>query len=454
MLMQMGFLLLESGIVRSKNSINVAAKNLIDLSIVLMIYWVIGFGIMFGASHQGWMGTSFFMIADFNVPPFASFFLFQAMFCATATTIVSGAIAERGSLHGYIAITFLLSGLIYPAFGHWVWASSSGISESSGWLQNIGFIDFAGSTVVHSTGGWVALAAIIIIGPRIGRFDNDDFVFRPYNLVHSVAGVILLFIGWMGFNTGSNLNFSYEILSIMLNTAMAGAAGGVVAIILSSYLLKSMEVLWICNGILAGLVSVTASCNIISIPEAVLIGGIGSIVCITCMRIMDRLKLDDVVHAVPVHLGAGIWGTLAVALFGDLSVTGNEEITRSEQLLIQITGISICAVWAFGSSFLLLHLINRFIPLRVPAKSEIDGLNIVEHNASNEMHDLIYAMQQQEADGNFESHVKVEPSTEISQIATQYNRILDRFNQATREIYEQHTELEKITKSLSKYRLN
>lgn len=447
MLMQVGFLLLESGIVRSKNSINVAAKNLIDLTLVLIVYWLVGFGLMFGASDNGYFGTSLFVIDSFNAPPFASFFLFQAMFCATATTVISGAIAERGSLGGYVTMTVLLGGVLYPIFGHWVWADASGLQTTSGWLGAMGFYDFAGSTVVHSMGGWVALAAIIIIGPRIGRFDNDNMVFRPHNLVYTVAGVIFLWIGWLGFNAGSQLTFDYEVLGIVLNTAIAAAAGGLVSLAMSSLIEKTIDVSWVCNGMLAGMVSITASCNIINIQESVSIGAVGAIICIALMKLLEKLKIDDVVQAVPVHLGAGIWGTLAVALFGDMSMLGSD-ITRLSQLKIQAFGIAVCAIWAFGVGFIVLFIVNKIIPLRVPAMSEIEGLNIVEHNAANEVHDLIYEMQQQEAESKFDDHVRVEPSTEIGQVAIQYNRILDRFNQATRDIYDQHSELKESHKKL------
>lgn len=448
LLMQVGFLLLESGIVRNKNSINVAAKNLIDLSMVILLFWLIGFGLMFGVTENGWFGTSSFAIKTFDTPSYASFFLFQAMFCATATTIISGAIAERGSLHGYIATAFIVSILIYPVFGHWAWGGVLDTSQK-GWLEETGFYDFAGSSVVHSIGGWAALAAIMIIGPRTGRFGDDAYHFRSHNLVHSVAGTIFLWIGWIGFNTGSHLTFTNNVLGIALNTAIAGAAGGAAATIYSLIKKNSMDIIWVCNGVLAGLVSVTAVCSAIDMHYSALIGATGAVLAVSAMILMERFHIDDVVGAVPVHLVCGIWGTLAVGLFADLSILGTG-LTRSEQLSAQVSGILVCAVWGFGTSYVLLNLIDRVLPLRVTYEAELNGLNIVEHNASNEMHDLIFAMQVQEAESNFSEHVKVEPFTEVSQIAEQYNRVLDRFNEATSEVVNQHEELKKNHSALQK----
>lgn len=439
LLMQVGFLLLESGIVRNKNSINVAAKNLIDLSVVILVFWLIGFGVMFGPSYEGLFGTSSFAIESFNTPSYASFFLFQAMFCATATTVISGAIAERGSLYGYIATALMISIIVYPVFGHWAWGGLLDRSQT-GWLEDTGFIDFAGSTVVHSIGGWAALAAILIIGPRTGRFGEDAYVFRSHNLVHSVAGTIFLWIGWIGFNTGSHLTFTNNVLGIALNTAIAGAAGGAMATLISVIRLKSMEVTMVCNGVLAGLVSVTASCYAIDMRQAAIIGAIGVCFSTLAFHYLEKMQIDDVVGAVPVHLVAGIWGTIAVAIFGDSAIL-DTGLSFTDQLMAQLSGILVCAIWGFGATYGLLLVINHFIPLRVPYEAEINGLNIVEHNASNEMHDLIFAMQVQEAESNFSQHVKVEPFTEVSQIATQYNRILDRFNAATQEVVDQHETL-------------
>ena len=426
MLMQAGFSCLESGSVRTKNSINVAAKNFADFCVSSAVFWLFGFALMFGVTNSGLFGTSGFLFADTASPWLMAFFIFQLGFCGTAVTIMSGAVAERMRFAGYLVATVVLSALIYPLVGHWVWGSAAG-ATSGGWLEQMGFIDFAGSTVVHSVGGWVSLAAVIIIGPRIGRFGKDAVPIHGHDLPLVTLGVFLLWFGWFGFNGGSTLGLTPEVPTIIVNTTISGAFGGLVAMALSWRLGGRPDVSVIMNGSLAGLVGITASAHIMTPLAAVAIGAIAAVFMYGVTRLLERLEIDDVVGAVPVHLAAGIWGTLAVAIFGDPASWGTG-LGRWEQFAVQATGVGTCFAWAFGVGFTLLWLINRWFPLRIDPEGERVGLNVADHGASTEILDLLTDMDKQRQSGDFSQHVGVEPHTEVGQIARQYNRILDEIN--------------------------
>ncbi|MCV6589210.1 MAG: ammonium transporter [Marinobacterium sp.] len=440
MFMQAGFLLLESGLVRAKNSINVAAKNLLDLILVFIAFWIIGFGLMFGDSVAGLWGSSLFVVDKHDVP-LAAFFILHAMFCATATTIISGAVSERARLSAYAFIVVLVAIVIYPLFGHWAWGGLY-IGRPEGWLQQLGFVDFAGATVVHTLGGAVALAAVLILGPRHGRFDNPDAqaAFKGQNLVISTGGVIFLWIGWFGFNGGANLKLDNSVIGIMLNTAVSGAAGGAAALLYSHLKLKVVDVPLVANGTLAGLVSVTACAHAIDSDMAFLIAVIGTGFMIATEQLLLRWKIDDAVGAIPVHLGAGIWGTLAVALLANPAELGTG-LGTVQQLAIQLLGLVVCIGWAFCVAWGAFWLFNRHHPIRVSDHHEYIGLNKAEHNATTELNDLVFEMQHQARSGNFSQHVHVEPFTDIGQIARQYNRVIDKFNAATEEIRQKHQQL-------------
>lgn len=429
LLMQAGFTCLETGLVRAKNSINVAVKNVADFCVASLAFWAVGFGIMFGATAGGLFGTSFFF---FDTGPFEgtssawlmAFFFFQLAFCGTATTIVSGAVAERMSFRGYLITAVILSACIYPVFGHWAWGGF-GIDTQMGWLQELGFIDFAGSTVVHSIGGWVALAAVIIIGPRLGQFDENNSATESHNTPVAVFGMFLLWVGWFGFNGGSTLAMDVSVPHIMVHTLIAAAAGGVTAMGMTWSGRGAPNAVDSLNGVLAGLVAITASAHVATIGTAILIGGIGAAVALGCQALLKRYRIDDAVSAVPVHLAAGIWGTLAVALLGDASLWGTGH-TRIEQLGVQAMGVTVAGIYAFGVGYAALTVINWFFPLRVSAEAEHMGLNASEHGASTAIHDLINAMDTQKQTGDFSMRVPVEPYTEAGQIAAQYNQVLDR----------------------------
>ena len=424
MLMQGGFCLLETGFARAKNSINVAVKNLIDFCISSLMYWAVGFGLMFGVSESGLIGTSRFFPGTEATPGLLGFLLFQLVFCGTATTIISGAVAERIRFGGYLAIALITSTLFYPVFGHWAWGGALDPSRT-GWLQRLGFIDFAGSTVVHSLGGWLGLAAAIVLGPRLGRFASGNTTIHGHDLAQSTFGALLLWFGWFGFNGGSTLAINDNVPRILLNTNLAAAAGGLSALLLARWYERRADVGQAINGVLAGLVAITASCHLADPAAAIAIGAVAGIVSVLGSYLLAYCRIDDVVGAVPVHALGGSWGTLAVAFVASPAVTGR---SWQEQLGIQAMGVATCWIWAFVGGWITFTLLNRIIPLRVNPANERTGLNVSEHGARTELIDLLQSMYQHGQNGDFSRPVPVEPHTEVGQIAEEYNRVLQVVN--------------------------
>lgn len=439
MLMQGGFTLLETGMVRAKNSINVAIKNFVDFCLSGMVFWLVGFGIMFGASSGGWFGTSRFMFGEGATPYLLAFFLFQLVFAGTTTTIVSGAVAERMRFAGYVATSLVIMTLIYPVVGHWIWGGLE-VGETTGWLAKRGFIDFAGSTVVHSVGAWVALAAVLILGARKGRFEAHGSTFAANNLPLAAMGGLMLWFGWFGFNGGSTLRVSDDIPLIVVNTVLAGAIGGVVGVILSWSILGRPEVGATINGALAGLVGVTASAHIQTPVTSIIIGLVASTLAFIVENLFVRLKIDDAVGAFPVHGVAGIWGTMAVALFGDVSAFGG--LSRMGQLVVQLTGIGAVFAYAFGLGFILLWMINWIVPLRVSSEDEEVGLNVAEHGARTALATLLREMGEQRDAGDLAMRVTVEPFTEVGEFALAYNGMLDQIQGMVSEAEANNRELQ------------
>ena len=425
LMMQPGFICLEVGLVRAKNGIHVALKNILDLCLSGFIFWAVGFGLMFGTDYDGLVGTGGFFLEGHDSPAALTFFIFQLMFCGTAVTIISGAVAERMRLTGYLVVTVITALFLYPVIGHWVWGGAYTGTET-GWLAEIGFSDFAGATVVHSTGGWMALAAILVIGPRIGRFDTTVPI-AGQNLPISALGVLLLWVGWLGFNGGSLLEASDRVPLLLVNTTLGAIAGGVSSLVWSLLRHRGVLVEPVFVGVLAGLVGVTGAANVVSPANAVLLGSGGALTALYGALLMERFRIDDVIGAVPVHLFAGIWGTLGIALFGDLELLGTG-LSRLEQLKVQAMGVVACGVWSFGVGYVLLRITGRFFALRASAEAETVGLNIAEHGASTVTQDLLGDMELQRADGDFQRPVRVDPHTEVGQIAHQYNRVLERVN--------------------------
>ena len=428
--MQPGFMCLEAGLIRAKNSINVAIKNLVDFGISVILFWAIGYGLMFGNTHHGWVGTTGFFLPLETNPQQASFFIFQVMFCSTATTIISGAVAERLKFSAYLWITCITSGIIYPVFGHWAW---NGFNHPlhMGWLRQLGFVDFSGSTVVHSVGGWVALATLLVLGPRQGRFAKDGTPqpMTANNLALSVLGAFLIWLGWLGFNGGNTLVFSDRVPGIIGHTVMAGATGMITGLMGSWWLLGVPHVPLMINGALGGLVGITASCHVITTGQAIVVGAISAVIVLGLDRLLERLRIDDAVGAVAVHTGAGIWGTIALALFGNLEQLGLG-LTRWQQLQVQLLGIGLAFMWGFVLPWLLLRTLNRYFPLRVSIEQEQSGLNASEHNIKEEVTTLFEVMEQQAKSQDLGLRVPVEPFTEVGRIAHRYNQVMDALEEA------------------------
>ncbi len=432
---------LEAGFTRSKNSINVAIKNLADFAISVALFWGAGYAFMFGRSLFGLIGSTNF-VPDLTDPLYIAFFIFQAIFCGTATTIVSGAVAERLRFSAYLILTFIISIIIYPIFGHWVW---NGVyldfSTSGGWLHNLGFADFAGGTVVHCLGGWVALATLMIIGPRAGRFPSATEKHRIFgsNLPMSVLGVLLLWVGWVGFNGGVTLNFSEQVPKIILNTLFGGVGGTLSAGCLSWLQYKrKVDVKLLINGSLAGLVAITPACDVVSSQQAFLTGAIGAAVMVLGVYWLERWRIDDAVDAVAVHAGAGAWGTLAVAIFAEPG------LNKLQQIGVQLLGIGICFVWSFGVAWVLFNAVNQAFNLRVSAQEEALGLNVAEHGAKTELYDLFEVMDAQAKTQDLSLRVPVDHFTEAGHIATRYNYVMDSLEERERRILEYLRQVEQV----------
>ncbi len=375
--MQAGFAMVEAGFTRAKNAVNIMMKNLMDFSMGTLSYWAIGFGLMFGVSSTGWFGTSGFFLSDFTPdgdPWVLAFWMFQVVFAATASTIVSGAVAERTKFTGYLAYSIIVTAFIYPIFGSWAWGS---LFNGSGWLEGLGFIDFAGSTVVHSVGGWAALAGAIVLGPRIGKFAKDGSV-RPilgHNIPLAALGVFILWVGWFGFNPGSTTTADKSIAMIFVNTNLAAAAGAVLAMIVSWIKFGKPEVGMSLNGALAGLVGITAGCANVSPGSAILIGAVAGILVVFSVLFFDKIKIDDPVGAISVHGVNGAWGTLAAGIF-------NMGGTSASIIGVQIVGIIAAFIWTFGLAFIMFKVIDMTIGLRVTPEEEIEGLDFTEHGGN------------------------------------------------------------------------
>ncbi len=375
--MQAGFAMVEAGFTRAKNAINIMMKNLMDFSMGSLFYWAIGFGLMFGVSKTGFFGTSGFFLSDFEVggdPWVLAFWMFQVVFAATAATIVSGAMAERTKFTSYLIYTAVVSALIYPIFGSWAWGS---LFNGSGWLEGLGFIDFAGSTVVHSVGGWAALAGALVLGPRLGKYDAKGNV-KPilgHNIPLAALGVFILWIGWFGFNPGSTTAASKDIAMIFVNTNLAAAAGAVAAMVVSWIKFGKPEVGMSLNGALAGLVGITAGCANVTPSSAIIIGLVAGVLVVFAVLFFDKIKIDDPVGAISVHGVNGAWGTLAAGLF-------NIEGVTLKILSVQVIGIVACFIWTFCTAYALFKIIDMTVGLRVSMEEELEGLDSTEHGGS------------------------------------------------------------------------
>lgn len=370
--MQAGFALVESGSVRSKNTVNVLMKNYMDACLGGLVFWLLGFGLMFGVNASGWIGTSHFapnVMDDWHW----NLLFFQMMFAATATTIASGAMAERIHFVAYVVSAAVVSGLIYPIFGSWAWGS---LFDGQGWLKALGFIDFAGSTVVHSIGGWVALAGIIVLGPRLGRFgrNGQSHHLAGHNLPLVALGGFVLWFAWFGFNAASTVNASVSIGRIALNTHLAACAGAVAYMLYALIRGKAILMKTTINASLGGLVGITAGCATMSPLFAVITGLTAGLIVSVMPSFMEKLKLDDVVDAVTVHGFCGAWGTVAAGLFFEA------DRFNSHIISIQVLGVAAAFVWGFGIAFVVFKVLDKLLGgLRVSKQHEQRGLDYTEH---------------------------------------------------------------------------
>ncbi len=390
MFMQPGFAMLESGFSRAKNACNILMKNLMDFAFGSFFFWIIGFGLMFGAGNA-FFGTSGFFLHDaggtfdslsWTIVPLEAKYFFQLVFCATAATIVSGAMAERTKFTAYIAYSIVASALIYPISGHWVWGG--------GWLAGLGMFDFAGSTVVHSVGGWLAMVGAIMLGPRIGKYAPDGTA-KPipgHNIPLGALGVFILWFGWFGFNAGSTMAAVADIGHIASTTNIAAATAAIAAMITSWIIGKKPDPSLSMNGAIAGLVAITAPCAFVSIGSAALIGIVAGVLVVLSIIFFDRvLRIDDPVGAISVHGVCGAWGTFALGLFAqDMfapGTTGNGFFFGGGLKLLGVQSLGILAVfaWCMVTGFVMFYLIKRFIGLRVSRKEELRGLDIDEHGS-------------------------------------------------------------------------
>jgi Amt family ammonium transporter len=375
--MQAGFAMVESGFTRAKSAVNIMMKNLMDFSMGSIAFWAIGFGIMFGSSSTGWFGTDGFFLSGWEGPDgdqwVLAFWMFQCVFAATAATIVSGAVAERTKFTGYLIYSIVLCSFIYPVFGSWAWGS---LLNGSGWLEGLGFIDFAGSTVVHSIGGWAALAGAIVLGPRIGKYGKNGEVraIPGHNIPMAAIGVFILWLGWFGFNPGSTTTGDSSIAMIFVTTNLSAAAGAIFAMFTSWIMFKKPDVGMSLNGALAGLVGITAGCANVSPTSAAIIGAISGILVVLSVVTIDKMHIDDPVGAISVHGVCGAWGTLAAGLF-------NMGGTNAKIITTQLIGIGAAFVWAFGAAFILFKVIDMTIGLRISKEEELLGVDISEHGA-------------------------------------------------------------------------
>ncbi|PQJ34446.1 ammonium transporter [Salinibacter sp. 10B] len=373
--MQAGFALLEAGFSRAKNAVNIIMKNVMDASAGALVFYCVGFGIMFGTSWQGLVGTDGFFLTGTGEQPTTwvyAFYFFQAVFAATAATIVSGAVAERIQFSGYLIFSVLITGLIYPVFGAWAWG---GLFNGSGWLEGLGFIDFAGSTVVHSVGGWAALAGALVVGPRVGKYaaDGTPRAIPGHSLPLAALGVFILWLGWFGFNAGSTTAGSTAIALIAMNTFLAAGAGAATAMAVTWIDTGTPDATMTLNGVLGGLVGITAGCATLTGPFAILTGAVAGLLVVYATRFIETY-VDDPVGAIAVHGVCGAWGTLAAGLFDSSGFS-------LSQVGVQALGIAAAFLWTFPVSYVVFSVADALVGgLRINGEKEQLGLDQLEHD--------------------------------------------------------------------------
>jgi len=374
--MQLGFSMVEAGFTRAKNAVNIILKNMMDFSIGMLAFFAIGFGLMFGITKFGLFGTEGFFLSNWEIGEnyILTFWIFHAVFAATSTTIVSGSIAERVNFRAYLLFSFIMTGFIYSIFGHWAWGS---LFHGNGWLERLGFIDFAGGTVVHSVGAWAGLAGAVVLGPRIGKFSPDGRA-RPipgHNIPIAAIGVFILWFGWFGFNAGSNMKVNSLLSLIVINTAITPAVSSVIALFVIYYKYKKFEPTLCLNAVLAGAVAITPGAGYVTPYCAILIGIVAGILIVYSVLFFEEIGIDDPVGAISVHGVCGAWGTLAAGMFHYDFVKD----IWSPIIIPQIIGIIVAFIWSFGVSLAAFKLLDKIIKVRVSKEEEWIGLDFTEH---------------------------------------------------------------------------
>ncbi len=379
-LMQLGFMVIEVACGRKKNVDTIVLKNVGDWCVSSVVYYFVGFALMFGTSYNGLFGTTFWLCDGIGTanPRFSwDFFFFQLAFAGTSATIIAGAMGERTSLWAYLAVIVGVGAFTYPIFGHWAWGTAF-LASNKPWLAEMGFVDFAGSAVVHQVGAYASLVGIWFVGPRIGRYTSDG---RPQSLdsgglVWFGIGVFILWFGWLGFNGGSALEYGQNVGYIIVNTDFAGSTGGFTAFVYAYFWQGKRDMgSKMLGGMLGGLVAITACCHVVTPGSALVIGLVAGVVHNICYEfVLFRLKLDDVVGALPVHGACGVLGVLSVALFGDAALLPKKNFI--EQLGVQALGCAVCFIWTVTTTFIILSVVKLIVGLRVPAMEEIEGLRV------------------------------------------------------------------------------
>ena len=384
--MQAGFAMVEAGFTRAKNAVNILMKNLIDFSIGSLAYWAVGFAIMFGTGgwfmgFSGWFvpaETDAFSSLEWSSVPTHAAWLFQLVFAATAATIVSGAMAERTKFKSYLVYSIFITGIIYPIAGHWIWGG--------GWLSNLGMLDFAGSTVVHSTGGWLALMGAIVLGARTGKFDGNGRprVIAGHNLPLAALGVFILWLGWFGFNPGSQMAADPSAIALIaVTTNIAAAAGAIASMITAWVRLGKPDAGMALNGALAGLVAITAPCAFVEPWAAVVIGAIAGVVVVFSVLLLENLRIDDPVGAISVHGTCGALGTILLGVFHNEQgiLYAADKGAAFKFLGVQFLGVFAVLAWCVVTGYILFSAIKAVVGLRVSQEEEMEGLDLGEHGA-------------------------------------------------------------------------
>lgn len=452
LLMQAGFTALESGVTRAKNTSNVAMKNITDFIVSVLIFFFIGYAFMFGESVAGgFLGFSGFALSGLTTPIDYASFVFQATFAGTAATIISGAVAERMRFSSYIFVSIIVIAVIYPISGHWIWASD-------GWLAQKQMVDFAGSTVVHSLGAWVGLAGAIVLGPRIGRFDENGNPnkIHGHSLVLAVMGVLILFFGWFGFNGGSTLTGDGSVAVIIANTMLAASAGGIGCFLVSMITSRGeVQIEKLLNGIVGGLVAVTAGCAVLEPIGAVWLGLSAGVIVYYAEEIVLRVfKVDDPVNVVAAHGIAGAWGTLALAFFAPVSNLPLGNVI--DQFFVQAQGVFAVMAWGLIMGFIVFKGLKVLGVLRVPPNAELVGLNVHEHGATSGLMETMVTMQgivsatSGQGEGDLTKRVSVELGTEEGEVAHLFNQLIRSFHNTIVEIKNSTLEITDAAKVMQK----